>query len=63
MLTATIRTADGECIGILVLKPKTFSSGRQGYFGTGKIEIDGERHQCQAQAVKIGEPGKDVSDE
>ena len=56
-LTAVVRTDDGESLGVLVLKPKTFSSGRVGWFGQGKIEIGGERHQAQCQVVRIGEPG------
>jgi len=56
MLTATIRTDDGQCVGILVLKSKTFKSGKPGYHGVGKIEIDGVRYQCQAQVVRIGDP-------
>jgi len=52
-LTATIRNDRGESLGVLVLKPKQFKSGRTGWFGVGKIEIDGQRYQCQAQAVGI----------
>jgi len=55
-LTAVIRNEDGLAVGVLVLKPRTFSSGKAGYFGQGKVEIDGRRYQCQAQAVKIGPP-------
>ena len=53
LLTATIRTDDGKAIGILVLKEKVFRSGKQGFFGQSKIEIAGQRYQCQAQMVGI----------
>ena len=57
MLTATIRDDNGQAVGIVVLKDKTFSSGKVGFFGQCKIEIGGQRFQCQAQAVKITKPG------
>lgn len=53
MLTATIRTDEGKALGILVLKEKTFKSGKTGFFGQGKIVIDGMRYQAQGQLVKI----------
>jgi hypothetical protein len=52
-LTATIRDDRGESVGVLVLQPKTFASGKEGWHGQGKIEIEGLRYQCQAQAVRI----------
>lgn len=52
MLTAVIRDENsGQVIGVLVLQPKTFASGKQGFFGQAKLTIAGERFQ--AQAVKI----------
>jgi len=52
-LTATVRTDDGEAVGVLVLQAKTFASGKLGYFGQGKIAIGEERYQAQAQLVAI----------
>jgi len=66
--TLTIRDCDGdEVIGVLVLEPKRFATGSRGYYGTRKIEIDGERYQVQAQAVCINsrteaEPGAKCAD-
>lgn len=57
MLTATIRDDNGQALGIVVLSPKVFSSGKTGFFGVAKIEIGGQRYQAQAQAVKIAKPG------
>jgi hypothetical protein len=54
MLTATLRTDDGETVGILVLSEKVFASGKRGYFGQGKMAIGGVRYQAQAQLVAIG---------
>lgn len=52
-LTATIRDDNGKVLGVLVLKPKTFASGREGWHGQGKIEVEGKRCQAQAQLVEI----------
>ena len=53
ILTATIRSDDGQALGILVLQPKTFKSGKAGFFGQGKIEIGSQRYQAQGQLVLI----------
>jgi hypothetical protein len=37
------------------LKPKTFSTGRTGFFASGKADIGGQRYQVQAQAVLLGD--------
>ena len=39
-LTAEIRTVDGQSLGVLLLKPKTFRSGKAGYHGQGKLTLD-----------------------
>jgi hypothetical protein len=58
MLTCAIRDEkSGEIVGVLVLSPKTFSSGKTGFFGVAKIEIGGQRYQAQAQAVAIAPKG------
>jgi hypothetical protein len=57
MLTATIRDDNGQALGIVVLSPKVFSSGKTGFFGVAKIEIGGQRYQAQAQAVAIAPKG------
>jgi hypothetical protein len=58
VLTLSIRDENtGQIVGVLVLSPKTFSSGKTGFFGQAKLTIAGERYQAQAQAVKIAKPG------
>lgn len=59
-LTCEVRTLTGETVGVLVLKPKTFASGKEGYHGQGKLEHDGQRYQCQAQLVAIGSARRGV---
>lgn len=61
ILTVTIRSDDGQAIGALVLAEKTFASGKQGYFGQGKLVINGERYQCQAQMVRIEKTGEQTT--
>ena len=57
ILTVTIRDDNGQSVGVLVLNPKDFTSGSRGFFGTGKVAIEGKRYQCQAQVVEIGSKG------
>ena len=52
-MTCEIRTLDGVSLGVLVLASKVFKSGKEGYFGQGKVTIEGQRYQCQAQLVAI----------
>lgn len=54
ILTAVIKDENGASVGILVLNAKDFASGSRGYFGAGKIIVDGKRHQCQCQVIEIG---------
>lgn len=52
-LTATVRDDRGKSVGVIVLAEKVFRSGKEGWFGQGKIEIDGVRFQAQVQLVAI----------
>jgi hypothetical protein len=54
ILTATIRDEEGKAVGVLVLNEKTLTSGSRGFFGQGKLEINGAKHQAQVQLVQIG---------
>jgi hypothetical protein len=55
VLTAIVRNENtNEVVGALVAAPKTFRTGSRGFFGSGKIEIDGKRYQAQIQLVEIG---------
>ncbi len=46
--------SDGNMVGALVANAKQFKTGSRGFFGTGKIEMDGKRYQAQIQLVEIG---------
>ncbi len=52
-LTCEIRTVDGQSLGVLLLKEKVFKSGKDGWFGQGKLALNGQRYQAQAQLVAI----------
>lgn len=52
-LTCEIRTIEGTTLGVLLLAPKTFASGKVGYFGQSKLTLGSQRYQCQAQLVAI----------
>jgi len=62
ILTATIRDDNGQAIGALVLNPKTFKTGSQGYYGTAKMELAGRRYQAQVQLVAIGSKGAEQAE-
>lgn len=51
-VTATIES-NGEQ-GAVILNDKAFKTGSRGYFGQGKVTINGKRYQVQVQAVEIG---------
>ncbi len=60
IIDALFKDEEGKTLGKLVANEKTFSSGSRGFFGQGKIEIEGKRYQVQVQLVEIGskEQGK-----
>jgi hypothetical protein len=52
-LTATLRDDNGQSVGIIILREKVFKSGKTGFHGQGKLALDGQRYQAQAQLVAI----------
>ncbi len=56
-LTCEIRRIEGTTLGVLLLQPKTFKSGKTGFHGVGKLQLDGQRCQAQAQLVAIASKG------
>ncbi len=61
MIIITELKAEGKVIGTLTAVPKAFKTGSRGFYGQGKIEIDGKRYQAQIQIVEIG--SKKVTEE
>lgn len=53
-MTATLRDDSGQSVGIIILREKVFKSGKTGFHGQGKLALDGQRYQAQAQLVAIG---------
>jgi hypothetical protein len=54
MVIVTEIKVDGKLIGTLSANAKEFKTGSRGFYGQGKIEIDGKRYQVQIQLVEIG---------
>ena len=54
MIIATIRSLSGTDIATIIAREKTFSTGSLGFFGQGKLTLDGKRYQAQVQLVEIG---------
>jgi len=52
-LTATLRDDNGQSVGIIILREKVFKSGKTGFHGQGKLALDGQRYQAQAELVAI----------
>jgi len=61
MVIITELKIDGKLIGTLTASPKEFKTGSRGFYGQGKIEMDGKRYQVQIQLVEIG--SKKVTEE
>ena len=45
---------DDQAVGKLTAAEKVFKTGSRGFYGMGKIQIDGKRYQVQVQLVEIG---------
>lgn len=54
MVIVTEMKVDGKLIGALTANAKEFKTGSRGFYGQGKIEIDGKRYQVQIQLIEIG---------
>lgn len=63
ILSAVLRTDQGEAVDLVALYPKAFASGRVGWFGQSKATVDGERYQVQVQVVRIRRDGDHGSDQ
>jgi hypothetical protein len=45
---------------VIVLTPKTFSTGSKGYHGAGKVYIDSKKHQANFMLIEVGsKPGSE----
>jgi hypothetical protein len=53
-IVAELKTDTGQLVAVLTIPPKEFKTGSRGFFGNGKVEIDGKRYQVQIQLVEIG---------
>ena len=54
IVIAELKTDDGKTVGLFILPEKEFKTGSRGFYGNGKVEINGKRYQTQMQLVEIG---------
>lgn len=54
-----MKDSNGKELATIIANPKDFKTGSKGFFGNGKVEIDGKRYQVQFQAVEIGSKNKE----
>lgn len=54
VMLAVVKKGSGETVGFVPLRAWTFKTGRRGFFGVGKLEVDGVRYQGLMQIVRIG---------
>ncbi len=57
MIVIDIKEND-KVVAMMQAPEKVFKTGSKGYFGMGKIEINGKRYQVQVQMVEIGSKPK-----
>jgi hypothetical protein len=53
-IVAELKTDSGQLVSVITVPPKEFKTGSRGFFGNGKVELDGKRYQVQIQLVEIG---------
>ena len=53
-IVAELKTDSGQLVAVLSAPPKEFKTGSRGFYGNGKVELDGKRYQVQVQMVEIG---------
>ncbi|HHY94542.1 MAG TPA: hypothetical protein GX513_05975 [Firmicutes bacterium] len=51
---AILKGDNGETVGQVLSVEKTFRTGSRGYFGCGKVVLNGKKHQVQVQLVEVG---------
>ena len=52
--TVAIKNDEGQTQGQLIADGKIFSTGSRGFYGQGKIVLDGKRYQVAVTLVEIG---------
>ncbi len=62
-LIVEIKTAEGQTIALLTVDPKNFKTGSRGFYGQGKVDLDGKKYQTQVQMVEIGSKGTPAPEE
>jgi hypothetical protein len=58
MIVAELKDSEGKLIGMITASAKDFKTGSKGFYGNGKLEVDGKRYQTSVQLVEIGSKPK-----
>lgn len=57
-MEAVIRDDQGQIRQIIGLSPKTFKTGSRGFYGNGKLAVNGKRYQGNMMLIEIGSKKK-----
>ncbi len=57
-MQAVIKDDQSQVLQVISLEAKTFKTGSRGFFGNGKIPINGKRYQGNMMLVEIGSKKK-----
>jgi hypothetical protein len=57
-----LKTTDGQSLGVLVASPvEEFNSGSRGFRASGKVYVNGKKHQVNCYVVEVGSKPKKKS--
>lgn len=54
MLTLNITDVNGNVIATVQAFPKNFKTGSRGYNASGKVAIEGKKHQVSCNFIEVG---------
>ena len=61
-IIADLKLDDGKSVGVITAPQKDFKTGSKGFYGNGKLDIDGKLYTVQIQLVEIGSRPKSKTD-
>lgn len=54
MLRIEIKDVNGAIVGVFNAEQKNFSTGSRGFFASGKMDVEGKKHQCGFNIIEVG---------
>jgi hypothetical protein len=58
MFTVEIKDENGKLVAMMTMSAKNFSTGSKGYHATGKVDVNGKKHQANFMLVEVGSKPK-----